>query len=182
MVVQRFVFNLLSLPTAYIISPSLILLCAWRVGADYLWMSVCSCGFIYLFRSTTSQQAEDRPPFWVNSGETPGRGGAKRRTEVREEGGNKGCDDLEEQNKFVADRQTAHVTPPSPPGACPREFNTSFNISAGGKAHEGGASQKILPPPSSCQTQVCATCHLRDMLTSSHFPRQSHSLKSQRRS
>lgn len=74
-------------------------------------MSVCSCGFIYLFRSTTSQQAEDRPPFWVNSGETRGRGGAKRRTEVREEGGNKGCEDLEEQNKFVADRQTAHVTP-----------------------------------------------------------------------
>lgn len=63
---------------------------------------------------------------------------------MREEGGNKGHADSEEQNKFGAD--TAHVTPPSPPGACPREFNTSFNISAGGKAHEGGASQKNTLP------------------------------------
>lgn len=74
---------------------------------------------------------------------------------MREEGGNEGYEDSEEQNKFIWDRQTAHVTPPSPPGACPREFNTSFNISAGGKAHEGGASQKVLPPPSSCQAQAC---------------------------
>lgn len=171
MVMQRFVFNLLSLPTAYIISPSLILLCAWRVGADYLWMNVCSCGLIYLFRSTTSQQAEDRPPFWVNSGETRGRGERKKRKEVRKGRRNKGYNNLEEQNKFVGEREAARVTP-SPTGVCRLEFNTSFYISTGRKEHVGewDVTENTFPSFFMSNTGLPVTCHLRDTLTSSQFP------------
>lgn len=81
MVMPWFVFNLLSLPTAYIFSPSLILLCACGACADSLWMNVCSRGFIYLFRSTTSRPAEEEPSFYVNSRETRGRGAGRRERE-----------------------------------------------------------------------------------------------------
>lgn len=98
---------------------------------------------------------------WWNTG---GRG-EKRRTEVRKGRRNKGYNDLEEQNKFVGERQAARVTP-SPPGACRLERNTSFYSSMGGR----DVTEKRFPSVFMSNTGLPLTCHLRDTLTSSQFP------------
>ena len=99
-----FVFNLLSLPTAYIFSPSLILLCACGVSTDCLWMNVCPHGFIYLFQWTASRRAEEEPSFCVNSHQTRGRGEKRTQREGRKK---KKLEEQKEDRGVVCLRKTA---------------------------------------------------------------------------
>lgn len=141
-------------------------------GGCRLLVNECVFLRIYLFVSVNHKPASWRQAAilgkqWWNARERR----EKKRTEVRKGRRNKGYNDLEEQNKFVGERQAAHVTP-SPPGACRLEFNTSFYISTGGKLHVGGrdVTENTFPSFFMSNTGLPVTCHLRDTLTSSQFP------------
>lgn len=125
-------------------------------------MNVCSHGFIYLFRSTTSRQAEEEPSFCVNSHETRGRG-VEGTGDKKETGGTKGRDRGGAclgktvtllQSLGAQQRQTWPI---------PHLELVKRNLSpaltsethSGKKEEEGVVAQEILSPPSSCQTQVC---------------------------
>lgn len=187
-VMPWFVFNLLSLPTDYIFSPSLIFLYAGVVCTDCLWMNacayVCPHEFIYLFRWTASRWAKEKPSIYVNSHETWRRGGERAEKESKSETEKRGSNKRKSRGAArLGNDSESHARPggkgtagvaPSPPGACWQGFNAAFNVWTAQQEKEeekGVVGQEILSTPSWCQTQVCVwlccCCHLRDALTSS---------------
>lgn len=187
-VMPWFVFNLLSLPTDYIFSPSLIFLYAGVVCTDCLWMNacayVCPHEFIYLFRWTASRWAKEKPSIYVNSHETWRRGGERTEKESKSETEKRGSNKRKSRGAArLGNDSESHARPggkgtagvaPSPPGACWQGFNAAFNVWTAQQEKEeekGVVGQEILSTPSWCQTQVCVwlccCCHLRDALTSS---------------